>query len=79
MNFVLQGLYDIKQGVVSLSCRKVDGSLESNAILRAVDEFTKTYETLLDGLNLQETTRIGEITMRPCSICSAPVPYCECP
>lgn len=79
MDFVLSGLLDIKHGVTAIGCRKVDGSLESQAIQKAVCEFTATYERLLDGLNLAETTTIGQITQRPCSICGAPVPYCECP
>ena len=79
MNFVLMGLKDIKNGVTTLGCRKVDGSVESDAIQNAVMEFTVTYERLLDQLGLAETTSIGDIVFRPCSICGAPVPHCECP
>ena len=79
MNFVLTGLKMVKEGVVVLGCRKVDGSPQSDALQRAVKEFTDTYERLLDDLGLMETTRIGDIVGRPCSICQNPVPYCECP
>lgn len=78
MNFVLEGLNGIKHGITTLGCRKIDGSPESDAILKAVGEFTGTYERLLDDLNLAETTSIGDIVSRPCSICGAPVPFCEC-
>ena len=78
MDFVLQGLADIKRGVSALGCRKIDGTSESAAIQVAVSAFIATYELLLEQLNLEETQRIGRIVARPCSICGAPVPLCEC-
>ena len=79
MNFVLDALSVIKDGITTLGCRKIDESPESAAIQEAVGEFTATYERLLDGLDLGESQSIGQIVSRPCSICGAPVPLCECP